>query len=676
MPSRSLDLIVNLQQNTLVSAFSSAVQARLPSFVFGDTTPISIRFVEPADTDFRPWREIPITDSLVSVGIGLPGGRATSGTYTISYDGAASTPLPHNAESKEVSLAINAIPTVEAAGGVTVSGERGVFRVTFLVAGEREKLTGDASGLSPSSEFYVSEIAIGSEEDRSIQLVKAENKAAAYAELTTPLPPANINITTTREGIGGLSDIKTLELSPRPYDGSYTLLLGANETESIPYDASPSDIKTALESITEEGKISVFGDFPIYTIAFDASLNPLPDLVGDPSALIVPTGRSGVLSTNTMEIEELLGANGRADALFEVQITDLTTGDAWTPLQVPCRLSEDIIANTPPSPSEGQSYLSEEQSDARYVKFSEEQELTLAQQEQARDNIGAIADPTEEIERAIVDIDEITIFPEGDKTQRKTSLMSRFWTYIAAKIDEGRTYSGDHVFAGQLSATSQTLDLGSKVISRDSLMEFMGSMNFFWWREEYLTWSDWSNDSTGTGVPVVNYSLGVTGIARLLTGIDINSVAEVVLARGGNMSPSEMTPYLWRDRSAIVESIADVKVRIGFSNTVGLPMGASGAFTGFEYDSAASPNWRFYDSANNAYTDTGVLAVADQFVTFTMRNGASLNSILWSINGGPETIRLSAVNYFQAPVNMITNYAASNKTLIKDFTSLTGYPTR
>jgi hypothetical protein len=369
MAARSQEFIVNVQGGTLLSSFNSAVQAPLPAFVFGDDTPIAVRLVEPSGVSARPWREIDLTDQSVRVGIGVPGSPPTAGTFKLSYDGGTTAAIPYNATAAQVATALNALTSIISAGGVTVTASGSTYKVAFNLAGAREALTADVTSISPTSAAYIATVLEGDVDKQAIYLLRIEAMPASYVELSDPLPPAAVVATTIREGDTGVSDIQALSLSPIPYDGTYTLAIDDQETISLPWNANAATIQSALAALDGIGanNVTVSGEFPSYTVTFAASLGNVETIVGDASALIVPTGRRGIISLNTTGVAELLASRGSVDATMEVEIVDDITGDTYTPLQVSCTLREDVIPNAPSSQTGGPVYLLESVADDRYV---------------------------------------------------------------------------------------------------------------------------------------------------------------------------------------------------------------------------------------------------------------------------------------------------------------------
>ena len=73
------------------------------------------------------------------------------GTFTLSFEGAVSAPISSTASSSNIQDALNALPTVLALGGVTVTGS-GPFTATFpMMATVNELFTADATGLAALS---------------------------------------------------------------------------------------------------------------------------------------------------------------------------------------------------------------------------------------------------------------------------------------------------------------------------------------------------------------------------------------------------------------------------------------------------------------------------------------------------------------------------------------------
>lgn len=392
MAARFLDCIVNTQNGTLLSSYNSTSQPPIqPSFVFGDLTPVRVRLVEPSGSTVDPWKEIDLTNKLVRIGLGVPGAYPTGGTFTLSYDGDETAALSYSATAAQVQVALNALASITAAGGVTVTSVLGSFRVVFNTAGVTTAITANTAALYPTSSAYIAEAQTGAVDVQAVFVIRLETQPIAYAELEDDLPVAAATVATVRAGASGVSEIQTITFDPVPYSGVYTISFGTAETEDLPWDATAEEIQDALraEDGTEAnlGLISVAGAFPFYTVTFKKSAGNVSPLSVNVSALKVPTGRQGEMSLNTTGVVELLAGRSRADVTLEIELVDSITGDSWTVVQANAVLREDVIGNTPASQTGGPVYLLESVANARFLRFDAAQSLTNGQIIQALQNL-------------------------------------------------------------------------------------------------------------------------------------------------------------------------------------------------------------------------------------------------------------------------------------------------
>lgn len=358
MAAPELRLFIDQDGGNLVTGFSSSKKASPPKFTFGDSVPIVARILEPGTS--RPWNDADLTNKTVRVSIGTPNARPTGGTFTVTYGGDTTSALAYNVSAADLQTALNALASITAAGGVTVSQtSTGPYRITFVSAGARTAFSVDAAALYPTTEATALEAIAGDGSTKEVVLLKLEAQPAAYVELTTALPSAAATVTTVREGASGIGEIQTLEFDPVPYAGTYAITIGSDKTTAIAFDATAATIQAALEALTGigAGKVTVSGEFPSYTASFDASLTNVSAMTVDVSALVVPTGRSGDLNLNTTGIVELLGSAASAQATFEVEIYDTIASTSWTPVQDTCTVKEDVSGNTPASSTPLPTYI-------------------------------------------------------------------------------------------------------------------------------------------------------------------------------------------------------------------------------------------------------------------------------------------------------------------------------
>lgn len=278
-----------------------------------------------------------------------------------------------------------------------------------------------------------------------------------------------------------------------------------------------------------------------------------------------------------------------------------------------------------------------------------------------------------------IDADSFNIVDSADSNAAKRVTGTNLKAYLKTYLDTlyvaltgNQTVAGNKTFSGQTELTGQAATNATSAMTRALTLEMLGSPDWYIFREDWENSNRWIRSFTGSA----NYSDStytgseVTGISRLYTGTTVNSIASFLTGSDRNINLVSISGWVWHDRSRI-SSITDVKVRIGFHNDGGAPTTA-GAFTGFEFNPASSANWRFYDSQSGTYSDTGVTVVANTYYNFKMRDSGTDNQIYWSINGGAETLRTGARDYVATMMTVIENTAAADKSIIKDFTSLTG----
>jgi hypothetical protein len=481
--ARSLDLIVNTQNSSLLSSFNStSLSPSTLNFIFGDTTPITVRLVEPSESDVRPWRDIDLTGQLVRVAIGSPGGLPTAGTFTLSYDGDTTAELTHAATAAQISAALNDLASIIAAGGVSVSSARtGIYRIVFTDAGVTEEITASTASLYPTTAAFIAAAQEGAVENQAVFIVRLEVQPAAYLELTDDFPAAAINVTATREGDVGISEIQSLFLNPAPYGGIYNLSYDGEQTADIAWDATAATIQAALAALASPDlvDVTVTGDFPLYNVVFSSGIGAVPLITGDGSALLVPTGRSGSISINTTGVVELLSGSSRADVTFEVELVDEITGESWTPLQNPAVFREDLIPSTPAAQTTGPVYLLESVANTRYLRFDAAQTLTTPQKAQAVANLGLGTAATSKT--TPVDADEIPITDSAASFGLKKLTFANLKTalntlYVA--LTGNQTIAGDKTFSGQTELTGQAATNSTSAMTRDLVRGDVGVLEY------------------------------------------------------------------------------------------------------------------------------------------------------------------------------------------------------
>ena len=323
-------LVVDVETKRLVSSFLSTRTTTPESAVFGDKPDISVRLVESNDDGVDlPWRYVDLTGYSIRVGIGNPGGDATSGTFTLTFDGDTTTALDYNATAGDIDTALNALASMVTAGGCTVTQATAGYQVTFDTVGARNIITATTDGLFPASSAYIYEATTGDGSTAEVQVVTLEVDNAAYIELTTDISAPSATVTVVREGVTDTtSELQRVEIDGDPYLGTWAVTINSNTSSAISVDATLAEITTAIEGITGigAGNVTVTGSTLDFTIQFASSLGNVATAVIDVANLTGAVGKTGSIDLNTNQFLELLGGASSASA------TTTCVKSLWMPL--------------------------------------------------------------------------------------------------------------------------------------------------------------------------------------------------------------------------------------------------------------------------------------------------------------------------------------------------------
>lgn len=167
-------------------------------------------------------------------------------TFTLTYSSAIAAQL-FNVTAAALQTALNANATITSDGGVVVTGTyKSGFTVTWNTVGVRATaLTGTVSGFPTGTTVDVAVTQAGTVSLVEIRTVKLQPWVDTYGAIS-------------------VSSIVT-----QPYEarwlsnGTFTITYGANTTSSLAFNASSSQVQTALNalaSITSAGGVTVSGD--------------------------------------------------------------------------------------------------------------------------------------------------------------------------------------------------------------------------------------------------------------------------------------------------------------------------------------------------------------------------------------------------------------------------------
>ena len=136
-----------------------------------------------------------------------------------------------------------------------------------------------------------------------------------------------------------------------------------------------------------------------------------------------------------------------------------------------------------------------------------------------------------EIGADLADADEILVSDGGGNTTRRKSALSRFWTYIKAKIDAGLTIAGNQTFSGQVELTGQSASTDDSAMTRSLVDTDRWLAGSRIWSPSYA----FSLANSGTGSQAITIAGEL--MAQLDSGTSNSGYGKARLARGLNSSP-------------------------------------------------------------------------------------------------------------------------------------------
>ena len=133
-PVWQIDLSDETCKGLLASADTESL-AQNPAFIRRDGRGRSLRFLTPIGAGFDDAGID--AASLVEVAIGTPDSPPTSGAFTLTFGADTTSSLAYNITGANLQTALNALASITAAGGVTVTQDSGLYIVAFNSVGAR-----------------------------------------------------------------------------------------------------------------------------------------------------------------------------------------------------------------------------------------------------------------------------------------------------------------------------------------------------------------------------------------------------------------------------------------------------------------------------------------------------------------------------------------------------------
>lgn len=372
LPS-AIKLFIEPRNGQAFGNFSGSSQISKPTFTLGDTAGVEIYLVESTQVASYPRQELPFPVSPgIKVAVGAIDEAPASGTWSMSFGGNTTTALAFNVTATLVQTALNALASITAAGGVTVSKIGDNYNITFNQNGARDVFTTDGSALVPLSSATVAVLQAGSSTKPCITMVHLQRTVAGLATTFNQTEASQISIETLGAWDGSKATYR-LSISPDPKGGSFTLAFDAQtgadvSTSSINVGATALDVQNVLNinSLVDNVKVTQVG---AYSYDITVSVQPgASGLTANDSGILSFQGYMGELSLNTAEAISLLDGADSIETVLEVEIT--SDSKTLTLLQIPCILKNSVIDAGTIEPLVLDTYLSQTTADGRYLRQS------------------------------------------------------------------------------------------------------------------------------------------------------------------------------------------------------------------------------------------------------------------------------------------------------------------
>jgi len=238
--SEAPSVIIDIGDNDKNGMFTNSehpTPARVGGIVRFDGIPQRVKLVRKSQDPDRDFDDVNITGATVEFAVGVPDQQPTSGTFSLTYNGATGglTDLPYNISATALAAAINANAAVIADGGlpVTVKQYGSSYVVMWTGVGAKHVFAANGDGLAPLCDATVSEVQAGTASRQEMQVIKLAALPYGYSDSYAPSAAGAITVTSVQVGDPGKKEVQKLTWNATPYAGTFTVNLGIKETTSV-----------------------------------------------------------------------------------------------------------------------------------------------------------------------------------------------------------------------------------------------------------------------------------------------------------------------------------------------------------------------------------------------------------------------------------------------------------
>lgn len=304
-----------------------------PALTVGDTLPLVLAFLQrnpqPLNTGNPIYNYLDFSSAGVVFSL-APQGAASAGVFSLTFGANTTGALPFNCSSYDLSLALNGLASIIAAGGVTVSGNvGGPFQVRFITNGAQAAMTVGVNGIFPTSSITIATSQTGTAALPACQVVTFTLAAAVQLNTWTPQAAAAVTVTSLNGTV-----TQRVAIPAGTYGGSFTLTTNGNTTPAIPFAAQLDLVQSLMNALPGVTGCTVspgqnFWDITIPGWGFA--------ITGNAAGLQIPLTLTGVLVLTAQTVADLLAGQESGQVPFNIQTT---TGGVQTVLSGQLTLSQ------------------------------------------------------------------------------------------------------------------------------------------------------------------------------------------------------------------------------------------------------------------------------------------------------------------------------------------------
>ena len=288
----NIDLSDETCKGLLASADTESL-AQNPAFIRRDGRGRSLRFLTPIGAGFDDAGID--AASLVEVAIGTPDSPPTSGAFTLTFGADTTSSLAYNITGANLQTALNALASITAAGGVTVTQDSGLYIVAFNSVGARSLITFNKGTLAPAvlDTNNVLEVQAGDASTQEIQIVVLKKGYLAYSSDFAPDANGSIAASDIQTGTTSLPQISRITITGNVKGGSWLLNTAQAQVVKVYCPSGPTGFVAGGYIILSDstGTVGIWIDgggstMPTAVAACDRSIAVTGILTGDTSSQV------------------------------------------------------------------------------------------------------------------------------------------------------------------------------------------------------------------------------------------------------------------------------------------------------------------------------------------------------------------------------------------------------